>query len=204
MAARIARPALLWLVSVIAFGGAALAGAGLVGLHGARLAGPVTLVSETERLEDALADGPWTGSDPNGPIVWAFVRPACDNCGDFSAASLAALADEDMELRVVVVAGREDASGPAATLAEMRDWSIFEDWANGATPEVASRDPAAQEGYREWGRASWDRVAAILRLNGVDPRPPLLIWRRGPEWRVLVGTRAATLDALRRDMAVES
>jgi len=89
-------------------------------------------------------------------------------------------------------------------LSEVRDWPSLQMWAAGDALPPASTDPNEQEGYREWGRASWDRVAAVLRENGVDPKLPLLIWRRGPEWRVLVGTRAATLDALRRDMAVES
>lgn len=204
MTARVARPALLWLVGAIAFGGAALAGAGLFDLYGARMAGPVTLISEVEQLEDALEDGPWTGSEANGPIVWVYTRPDCHDCGAFATAPLLALAEEEMELRVAVVAQRGDASAPAAALSELRDWPSLQMWAGGDALPPSSTDPNEQEGYREWGRASWDRVAAVLRENGIDPKLPLLIWRRGPEWRVLIGTRAATLDALRRDMAVES
>ena len=195
----------------IAFGGALAAGAGLMGLRDARLAGPVSLVTATEDVADALSDAPWIGSESNGPVVWAFTRPDCD-CGKLTPAAVAALADEEMEIRVVVVAPRPaNATAPppasnvtVATLAENRDWAALQHWAVGAPVTAASSDPAATDGYVEWGRASYDRIAAILRENGVDPKLPLLIWRRGPEWRVLVGSHAATLDAVRHDMAVES
>ena len=214
-APRVARPVLLGLVSAIAFGAAALAGAGLYGMNAARLAGPVTLVADTEEIADALADSPWVGSADNGPIVWAFTRPDCRDCGKLDAASIAALVDEDMEIRMVVVAprGESDAAAEAApspmhaaaaSLAQARDWSEMQRWSAGEATQPFSGDRVSADGYVEWGRASFDRVAAILRDNGVDPKLPLLIWRRGPEWRVLVGGRAVTLDALRRDMAVES
>jgi hypothetical protein len=200
------RPVLLWLASLVAFGAAGVAVLGLSGQYAARLAGPVTLVSDTEEIADALSDSPWTGSEANGPIVWAFMQPDCAACGKLDAAAVASLADENMEIRMIVVAPRGAAEPDISTaaLAESRDWSELEQWAAGAAITPQTPDAAARDGYIEWGRASWDRVAAILRDNGVDPKIPLLIWRRGPEWRVLVGGRAVTLDAVRRDMAVES
>jgi hypothetical protein len=203
-ATNVARPTLLWLVSTLAFGAALVAGLGFCTLTGARLAAPVTLVSETERLADALADAPWTASPENGPIVWAFTRPDCGDCGQFAPASVIALSDEEMEIRMTVVAARAETSASVAALAERRDWEALRAWTKGEAMTLQTPDPAAEEGYLEWGRASWDRVAAVLRENGVEPRLPLLIWRRGPEWRVLVGGGAASLDAVRRDMAVES
>ncbi len=214
-APRVQRPTLLALVSAIAFGAAALAGAGLFGMHATRMAGPVTLVTATEEIADALTDSPWAGSAGAGPIVWAFTRPDCGDCGKLDAASLAALSEEEMEIRMVVVAPRGvgDAAADAtptpmhaatASLAQSRDWAEMQRWADGQAPIAFSGDRLSTDGYVEWGRASYDRVAAILRENGVDPKLPLLIWRRGPEWRVLIGGRAVTLDAVRRDMAVES
>ncbi len=212
---RVRHPTLLGLVTAVAFGAAALAGAGLMGMQAARMAGPVTLVSATEEIADALTDSPWAGSEGNGPIVWAFTRPACGDCGKLDPASVAALAEEEMEIRMVVVAPRgagdaEAAAAPsamhaaAASLAQSRDWAEMQRWSAGEAPIAFSGDRQSVDGYVEWGRASYDRVAAILRDNGVDPKLPLLIWRRGPEWRVLVGGRAVTLDAVRRDMTVES
>lgn len=204
MSARVARPALLWLVSALAFGFAGMAGLSLWGLGATKLAGPVSLVSRTADIADALEDSPWTGSAPNGPIVWAFVPVDCRSCGRLTAGAIAGLADEEMEIRMVVVAPRNGAAGAAPALAETRDWATLEQWVDGGAVAAPTNDEAAREGYVEWGRASWDRVSAIMRDNDLDPRLPLLLWRRGPEWRVLQGSPAATLDAVRRDMAVES
>lgn len=205
-APRVDRPTLLWLAATLAFGAALLAVAGLVNLQAARLAGPVTLVSHTEEIADALADSPWTGSAESGPVVWAFTRPDCGDCGALAPREVLSLADEEMEIRMVVVAPRTTAAAAesVAALAETRDWAALERWAAGEDAAAQTPDAAVREGYVEWGRASWDRLAALLRENGVDPRLPVLIWRRGPEWRVLVGSRAASLDHVRRDMAVES
>ena len=214
-ARRVQRPVVLGLVAAIAFGAAAVAGVGLFGMQAALLAGPVTLVSDTDEIADALADSPWAGSAGTGPIVWAFTRPDCSDCGKLDAAAIAALAEEEMEIRMVVVAPRgvgdatPDAAPSslhaiAASLAQSRDWTQMQRWSDGQAPIAFSGDRLSTDGYVEWGRASYDRIAAILRDNGVDPKLPLLIWRRGPEWRVLVGGRAVTLDAVRRDMAVES
>lgn len=208
---RVQRPTLLGLVCAIAFGSALAAGSGLWGLREARLAGPVSLVAATEGVADALGDAPWIGSESNGPIVWAFTRPDCD-CGRLTPAAVAGLAEEEMEIRMVVVSPRpgDARAAPAASdadvaaLAEARDWRMLKAWAGGQKLTGAPADRAAAEGDIEWGRASYDRLAAILRENGVSPKLPLLIWRRGPEWRVLVGSHAATLDTVRHDMAVES
>ena len=77
---RVQRPALLGLMCAIAFGGALAAGAGLMGLGDARRAGPVSLVTATEDVADALGHAPWIGSESKGPIVWAFTRPDCTDC----------------------------------------------------------------------------------------------------------------------------
>ena len=206
---RVQRPALLGLMCAIAFGAALAAGAGLMNLNAARLAGPVTLVTATGEVADALSDSPWVGSPANGPIVWAFTAPDCAACGKLTPAAIAALAEEEMEIRMIVVAPRGKgvaaSDGAVAALAETRDWDELRRWTAGVAPTTAvPRDASVVEGNVEWGRASWDRIAAILRDNGVDPKLPLLIWKRGPEWRVLVASPAATLDAVRRDMAVES
>lgn len=207
-ARRVQHPALLGLVLALT----ALAGlgavSGLVGLHAARLAGPVPLITQTEEVADALGDSPWVGSDATGPVVWAFVKSDTACCGSLTPARLVALSDENMELRIVVVAPRtgagDTAKASAATLAVSRDWADLRRWADGAATTGRAADPAETEGYVEWGRASYDRVAALLRRNGVEPRLPLVIWRAGPEWRVLVSGPGARIDSIRRDMAVDS
>ncbi len=205
---RVKRPALLALMAAIACASALMAGGGLLLRDQARLAGPVTLISGARAMEDALLDAPWLGPENDGPVVWAFTSADCAACGALPPVVLAALADEGVDVRIVAVAARESAGAQAvesaAALAHARDWNALRDWSATAPLEPTTTDKAAVEGYTEWGRASYDRVSALLRANGVEPHMPVLLWRRGPEWRAVTNARRNALDAVRRDLALES
>lgn len=205
---RVQRPALLALMAAIACASALMAGGGLMLRDQARLAGPVTLISGSESMTDALLDAPWLGPENEGPVVWAFTSAECPSCGALPPTVLAALADDGVDVRIVAVAAREGANAltvrSAAALAHARDWNTLRDWSGAAPLEPTTADEAAVEGYAEWGRASYDRVSALLRANGVEPQLPVLIWRRGPEWRAVTNARRSTLDVARRDLALES
>ncbi len=48
-------------------------------------------------------------------------------------------------------------------------------------PETVSYlEPAATEGFLEWGRASFERIDTALRRNGQQLAAPALFWRVGP------------------------
>src|SRR5262249_55054486 len=68
-------------------------------------------------------------------------------------------------------------------------------------PEQPTDDPAIVEGYLEWGRASYDRVATIVARNGGTMRTPALFWRRGPEWRAAIGKDGGLADRALRELA---
>lgn len=205
---RVQRPALLWIVAATAFAAMFAAIAGLLNLDALRRAGPIPLTAHADEILDALSDSPWIGSESNGPIVWSIVKADRACCWRVTPAALAGLSEESMELRMIVVAPRgaapDRALREAAGFAQERDWPALRAWVDGKGAGTLPADPDVTEGYAEWGRASFDRVAAILRDNGVEPRLPLVIWRVGPEWRVLTGSPNARLDAVRRDMAVAS
>ncbi|MDZ4776367.1 MAG: hypothetical protein SGJ23_06235 [Alphaproteobacteria bacterium] len=205
---RVQRPELLAVMSAVVLLSAMAAGGGLMSRHQARLAGPVTLTYGVESMEDALLDSPWLGPENGGPVVWAVTKADCADCGALPPTEVAELADEEIDVRIVAIAARDDVRGgaleSAASLAHARDWNTLRDWSAAAPLEPTTTDKAAQEGYAEWGRASYDRVAAILRENGVEPKLPLIIWRRGPEWRVVTNGKSASLDHVRRDLALES
>lgn len=205
---RVQRPALLILMSAIVFVSALAAGGGLIGRYQERLAGPVTLITGGEAMEDALLDSPWLGPENDGPVVWAITRSDCAACGALPPSVLADLADEGVDVRIVAVAVREGAKDTAiqsaASLAQARDWNALRDWSATAPLQSTTADKAAVEGYAEWGRASYDRISALLRANGVEPQLPVLLWRRGPEWRAVTKGGRAALDAVRRDLALES
>ncbi|MBL8558883.1 MAG: hypothetical protein JNM47_09205 [Hyphomonadaceae bacterium] len=205
---RVRRPGLLVVMAGMALVSALAAGGGLFSRHQAQLAGPVILVAGTETMEDALLDAPWLGPENGGPVVWALTKADCADCGALPPTEVAALAEEEIDVRVVAVAARDGAGAnaldSAASLAHARDWNTLRDWSKHAPLELTTTDSAAREGYAEWGRASYDRVAAVLRENGVEPKLPILIWRRGPEWRVVTNGNRTSLDQVRRDLALES
>jgi len=205
---RVQRPALLILMSAIVFVSVMAAGGGLLGRYQARLAGPVTLITGAAAMEDALLDAPWIGPENDGPVVWAVTRSDCAACGALPPTVLSELAEEGIDVRIIAIAAREgakpDAVQSAATLAHARDWNALRDWSATAPLEPTTADAAAAEGYAEWGRASYDRIAALLRANGVEPQLPVLLWRRGPEWRAVTKGGRSALDAVRRDLALES
>lgn len=203
---RVQRPALLALMGAIAFVSALAATGGLFLGHQARLAGPVTLTSGAVALEDALLDAPWLGPENDGPVVWAITRADCAACGSLPPSVLTELAEEGVDVRVIAVAARggDGAIENAAALAHARDWNALREWSESAPLEPTTSDKAAIEGYAEWGRASYDRIAALLRSNGVEPQLPVLLWRRGPEWRAVTKGGRAALDAVRHDLSVES
>lgn len=205
---RVQRPALLALMGAIVLMSGLAAGAGLFLQYQTRLAGPVTLTSGAQAMEQALLDAPWLGPENDGPVVWAITRADCAACGVLPPSILAALADEGVDVRIVAVAARDGASagavGNAAALAHARDWNALHEWSAAVPLEPTTTDKAAIEGYAEWGRASYDRVSALLRANGIEPQMPVLLWRRGPEWRAVTNARRNALDAVRRDLALES
>ncbi|MBT9445707.1 MAG: hypothetical protein IV086_08420 [Hyphomonadaceae bacterium] len=205
---RVQRPALLVLMCAIVLASGLTAGGGLLLRHQARLAGPVTLTSGAAAMEVALLDAPWLGPENDGPVVWVITPADCAACGALPPTVLTALADEGVDVRIVAVAAREgaraEAAESAAALAHARDWNALRDWSATAPLEPTTTDKAAIEGYAEWGRASYDRISAVLLANGVEPHLPVLLWRRGPEWRAVTNARRNALDAVRRDLALES
>jgi hypothetical protein len=212
---RVQRPALLVAFCVFAFVAHVGAMGALLGIRDSRLATPAAIASRSDALGEALAQAPWLGPETIAPELWLVTRPDCRACAQFEANVLHDLASSHVGVRVVVVAPRElgdrfeHPQRFAAALARTRDWSAVKVWGEAAgrlDPQRVAliEEPSVVEGYVEWGRASLDRMNEILTENGVEPELPMLLWRRGGEWRVLTGAKALSIDPVRRDMAPES
>lgn len=194
---------------------AALAGSGLAILRADKLNGPVTLVSETEELADALADGPWIGGDQGGAALWVVAPVTCAGCEKLFAEDIPAQRESGLDVRLVLVtAGAKSDPSDAfvAALAKSRDWQAFDAWALAEDRSVYYADMAAHgalatpeeiEGYLEWGRASLARVRNVMEQNDAPDSPALLIWRSGPEWRVAPATGRRAFDRARADLSFE-
>jgi len=158
------------------------AGAGYAMLWQSVADGPVVVLSEADRLEDALERAPWAGSEleveTDAPVVWALTGAPCGECPAFEAEDVAALTADGYAVRLVVVA---EEGGPAEGLE--RAVAL----ARARTEADSPLEPGEAEGYAAWGRTVADEVSAVLDANEAELELPALIWRRGAEWRVSVG-----------------
>jgi hypothetical protein len=175
--------------------------------------GPVLIVVQKQELGAALEAAPWFDPFPGQAgsgegEVWLLSRPECPRCR----AVESRLQARGVDVRLVLAAPRGAAPAEeavAAELARRRDGFVFQEWLRDPAappPQPAGVSPAdegaqAQAGYAEYARAAVERVGRIAAANGVEPAAPMLIWRRGVEWRLAPQASAADLAFLQRDLA---
>ena len=201
----IARPVVF--VAVLAAVAVAFAAAGwtLMNRGGASGRGPLVVAADRASLPDALADAPFIAANDRAE-VWIISTLDCPTCAELERGLAARLAQRGVGVRVMVVAPREETFAPAklarvASLAARLDWATyvacFRDGEQPCADEAL--EPAAEDGYLEWGRAALDRITAIVRANDAEVAFPLVFWRDGKDWRGAVGGDAEALAALERD-----
>jgi hypothetical protein len=167
---------------------------------------PKVVAVEKAVLSDALNDAPWISSGGEGPVVWLVTAADCPACRRFEKQVLPGLLDRGVQARVILVAPREsNVAQPEAQIiaavAKKRDWVTLQAWMTSGKPGDGAIGQADQDGYLEWGRASYDRLAVTLKRNGMDLAVPALFWRVGPEWRASVKPDGRTLAFLRDDIS---
>lgn len=216
MARRVERPAAF--AALVMLAGLGAAAAIFAPIHlGRRLeAQPQVVALDRGALEEALGEAPWFTLEPGAaPAVWLLTAPACAGCRRLESAILEIVQDNQSELRVLVVAPRDAApevTAAAAEFARRRDGAAFAAWRlNPDRPPripvgVAGADlgPDAAEGYAEWGRASFDRLAEVARRNDRSLAAPALFWKRGREWRMAIAPGDADVQALRADLEAQA
>jgi hypothetical protein len=204
---RVDKPELVMVCAGFALLSALCAGVGLMRAGGLQAHAPASVLAHRADLGEALQEAPWVASSEGGPIVWAVAGDSCRNCAAFLDRTLPGLNARGVEVRLVLthpLGAAGEADDVVAELARTRDWNAFEHWREGKRQaNFAGEDPAEQEGLVEWGRASYDRIAEVFQANKIDPSLPVLLWRKGPEWRVLTGPEALSIDRPLRDFEAE-
>jgi hypothetical protein len=169
-----------------------------------RAAAPAVMAVEKTALVEALEDAPYISSGGTGPTLWVVTATDCPACRAFERRILPKLLDRGIEARVILVAGREAGGGESklvAAFAKQRDWTTLNAWMAGRSETVSYLEPAATEGFVEWGRASFERIDAALRRNGQQLAAPALFWRVGPEWRASIRPDERAEAYLKDDLA---
>jgi hypothetical protein len=218
--ASILRPRFLSAVVACCVGSLALALAGLADVRTAIAEAPQIIAVEAAALETALEESPVLATAEAGPVAWLVTAPDCEDCRHLEEAAFNRLSAAGIAVKVVMAPANEspnatsvEARAFVAALAARQDYQSLapclvsrRDEADSLVRRVACRTSAVElsapaiEGYLEWGRASHERIAAVLAANGLEPRAPALIWRRGGEWRAAVGRDQRSVAAAVRDL----
>lgn len=202
----VTRPILF--AAALALACAAFAGAGWSFWRALTDAAGWTVVAvDRGKLPDALADGPFVATE--GPAqVWIVSTPDCPACAALEARVAADLVGQGVGVRLMMLAPRDVVADDAmmarvATVAARRDWLTYQACfpTAQAACDAGALDAAAIDGYLEWGRATQDRIAAVVSANEAPLRFPMVFWRAGREWRLATGADAADLRQIARDVA---
>lgn len=206
----ITRPGLFAVCLAVAMAAFAAAGWSLWDLRSHLLAEPMVVAVDRAALPAALEDAPYIASG-DGADVWVLVTPDCPKCRALENGTVARLVEAGVDVRLVIVAPRgadfDDATlVRVAGLAAERDWDVYLKCFTqaAATCQPRALEPAAREGYLEWGRAAIDRVAAVADANDSKLTYPAIFWRRGKEWRAIMGADPRGLGHLTRDFDLNS
>jgi hypothetical protein len=218
------RPRLLAAVVAGVWSLAATAAISFADLRAYLGASPTVVAVGAAQLQAALQDAPSLADNPvDNPNVWLLTSPGCQDCRRFEDRDLPRLQAMGVKVNVIVVAPRDatnvtkEERDLVANLALRREWSVFKACmatspsaapkvfeVNSACARTGIQDAAVVDGYIEWGRASHERIGAVLAANGEDLKLPALFWRRGVEWRAVVGQDPHALEHVARDLAPTS
>lgn len=171
------------------------------------VAGWQVVAVDRAALPDALADGPFVASE-RAAGVWIISTPDCAACAALEAQAIRDLAERGVGVRVMMLAPRDATTDDAtrarvAVVAARQDWLVYRACFPKAQSgcEAGALDPEAIDGYIEWGRATQDRIGAVVAANDAPLRFPMVFWRAGREWRFATGADAADLRQIARDVA---
>jgi hypothetical protein len=204
LAPALRRPAIFaFALAALILASGALA-AGLAQLAARRDAAPVVVAVDKDDLEAALGSAPWTSSGDGGRVLWLVTAPDCAPCRTFERDDVPRLLGAGVEVRAILVAPRGLAlSTPAARdvamLTKERDWDAVHLWMQGKRDSSNDQvEEAEEDGMLEWGRQSDERIAAVLKRNGLALGAPALFWKNGREWRASVKANAEAFRAATR------
>jgi hypothetical protein len=153
---------------------------------------PHDITRNQAEIEKLLEQSGWVSPGLAGPKLYVIGHHACPDCARFKREQFPALHAAGIDTRLIEVA-RADQEGVAqstrverATVAELwvnRSWALSQRWdetpidnwtAQGIPP---TDNDVARTAVVEAGRAMVDKLAPLLKANGIGLGYPLLVWR---------------------------
>ena len=155
---------------------------------------PKTIAKHQAEISQLLQQAGWVSPGTGKRPLYMVSFRTCPDCLRFKDEEFPKLTRAGVDTRVIEIARRDVNGLPKSTPVERttvaqlwltRDWRLLEAWY--AVPADAWKAPGippadgdmARSAVVEGGRSFVDRLAALLKDNGVDLRYPTLIWWDG-------------------------
>lgn len=161
----------------------------------------------------------WVSPGLTGPKLYVIANRACADCTAYEQSEFPRLQKAGVDTRVIMVAlpdlNGQPKSTPAerSTVAELwvnRSWPLFQRWMaaqpaswNAQGLAVADGD-AARTAVIEAGRAATDKLAPLLKDNGIRFAYPTLIWwTKDGRMRGCACVKPQSYGAVRHELGAE-
>lgn len=177
---------------------------------------PKTITKHQAEIAKILQESGWVSPGLTGPKLYMVSFRDCPDCIRFKADVFPKLQEANVDTRVIEIA-RADENGAAkstpverATVAELwvnRSWALEQRW--NETPVEAWTAPGvkradgdiARTAVIEAGRANVEKLAPLLKDNGVGSALPLLIWwTKDGQMRACACEKRETYRFVRKDL----
>ncbi len=152
---------------------------------------PKTVTKHQAEIAKILQESGWVSPGLTGPKLYMVSYRDCPECVRFKAEAFPALHKAGVDTRVIEIARADENGAPKstpverATVAELwvnRSWALAQRW--NATPVAAWTAPGvkpadgdiARTAVIEAGRANVEKLAPLLKDNGVGSGWPLMVW----------------------------
>jgi len=152
---------------------------------------PHQISKHQDEIGKILEGSGWVSPGLTGPKLYMLAYRACSDCDRFAESQFSDLHKAGVDTRVIEIAPADVNGQPRstaverATVAELwvnRSWALYERWT--AVPPDAWTAPAipaadgdvARGAVVEVGRVSVERLAPLLKDNGIGLSYPVLIW----------------------------
>jgi hypothetical protein len=152
---------------------------------------PHVIKRQQGEIARLLEGSGWVSPGPAGPKLYLLTFRDCPACDRYQVAEFPALQKAGVDTRVIAIA-RADLNGQSrsntaerSTVAELwvnRSWGLYQRWT--ASPSASwnaaglahADDDAARSAVVETGRQMTERLAPLLKANGIRFGYPLLVW----------------------------
>lgn len=152
---------------------------------------PKTITKHQAEIAKILQESGWVSPGLTGPKLYMVSYRSCPECIRFKAEAFPALHKAGVDTRVIEIARADENGAPKstpverATVAELwvnRSWALAQRW--NATPVATWTAPGvkpadgdiARTAVIEAGRANVEKLAPLLKDNGVGSGWPLMVW----------------------------